>query len=65
MAGGIVALQRESSRHSRPSGASPGDMARGLGWFSIGLGVTELLAPGAITRPLGLRGHESLVLCQP
>jgi hypothetical protein len=36
-------------------------LARGLGWFSIGLGLTELLAPRAITRTLGLQGQEGLV----
>ncbi|MDB5650591.1 MAG: hypothetical protein JWL62_2111 [Hyphomicrobiales bacterium] len=36
-------------------------MAKGLGWFSIGLGVAELLAPREITRFLGLEGHETLV----
>ena len=36
-------------------------LARGLGWFSIGLGTVELLAPGMLTRLLGLRGQESLV----
>ncbi len=35
-------------------------LARGLGWFSIGLGVIELLVPQALSRPLGLRGHERL-----
>jgi hypothetical protein len=28
--------------------------ARALGWFSIGLGLTELLAPRCITRTLGM-----------
>lgn len=36
-------------------------LARGLGWFSIALGVAELVAPRAITRSLGLRGQEGLV----
>ncbi len=36
-------------------------LARGLGWFSIGLGAVELLTPGALTRLLGLRGQENLV----
>jgi hypothetical protein len=36
-------------------------LARALGWFSIGLGLTELLAPRALTRWLGMDGHESLV----
>jgi hypothetical protein len=36
-------------------------LARGLGWFSIGLGLTELLAPRALTRALGMEGSEALV----
>ena len=39
----------------------PYKLARGLGWFSIGLGVAELLAPGALNRSLGMREHNSLV----
>jgi len=35
--------------------------ARALGWFSIGLGATELLAPGFIGRMIGIRGHETLI----
>jgi len=30
--------------------------ARGLGWFSIGLGVTQLVAPRALARAIGV-GH--------
>jgi hypothetical protein len=36
-------------------------LAQGLGWFSIGLGLAELLAPHAVSRSLGLRGQEKLV----
>jgi hypothetical protein len=36
-------------------------MARNLGWFSLGLGALEILAPERITRALGMRGQESLV----
>src|SRR3954467_8982264 len=36
-------------------------IARGLGWFSIGLGVTELVAPEALARWLGMRGNELLL----
>jgi hypothetical protein len=36
-------------------------LARALGWFSIGLGLTELLAPRSITRALGMQGRERLV----
>ena len=36
-------------------------LARGLGWFSIGLGLTQLFAPRALTRMLGMEGQEGLV----
>ena len=36
-------------------------LARALGWFSIGLGAFELFAPRAITRALGTEGNEGLV----
>ncbi len=35
--------------------------ARGLGWFSIALGLAELLAPYAVARAVGLQGREGLV----
>ena len=37
------------------------DLARGLGWFSIGLGLLELAAPRDLCRMLGLDGREGLV----
>ena len=36
-------------------------MARGLGWFSIGLGLCELLAPGTIKRNVGTPGPKGLL----
>lgn len=45
-----------------PSSLKPADrFGRMLGWFSIGLGLTELLAPQRITRALGAEGRENLV----
>lgn len=39
-------------------------LARGLGWFAIGLGAYKLFAPHKLTRALGLEGAENLVrLC--
>ena len=40
---------------------TPKDMARGLAWFGIGLGVAELLAPRRVAQAAGLEGHETLV----
>lgn len=36
-------------------------LARGLGWFSIGLGLTELISPQTIARITGTRNHSSLI----
>jgi len=36
-------------------------LAVGLGWFSVGLGLAELAAPGAISRWLGVDDHAKLV----
>jgi hypothetical protein len=40
---------------------APDKVGRALGWFSFGLGLTELLAPKRITGMLGAEGHETLV----
>jgi hypothetical protein len=47
------------SRHLSNSRADP--MARGLGWFSIGLGLVELLAPHRLARSLGTENNTALV----
>jgi uncharacterized membrane protein len=36
-------------------------LARGLGWFSIGLGLAELLAPRQVGRAIGVRGKERVL----
>lgn len=49
-------------QHKGPSSLTSADrLARALGWFSIGLGVAELVAPGRIARTLGLEGREGLI----
>lgn len=45
-----------------PSSLTRADrLARALGWFSVGLGIAELVAPGRIARTLGLDGKEGLI----
>lgn len=56
---------RSDSRASHAGGA--GDhthefLARTLGWFSIGLGLTELLAPRTVARMVGLKDDHQLLL---
>jgi hypothetical protein len=41
--------------------ASTHGLARGLGWFSIGLGVAELVAPGHLARFLGMAERTELI----
>jgi hypothetical protein len=37
------------------------ELARGLGYFSLALGVAELLAPRAVCNAIGLKGLEGVV----
>ena len=36
-------------------------VARGLGWFGIGIGLLEVFAPRALARATGLQGRETLL----
>lgn len=33
-------------------------LARGLGWFSIGLGLAEVIVPRQLGKLIGVKGHE-------
>lgn len=50
-----------ASRHGLPK-TNAKRLARGLGWFSFGLGVTELLAPRFIARISGIPEKRSNVI---
>lgn len=39
----------------------PDRLATGVGWFSLGLGLAEILAPQMITRAVGFEGREGLI----
>jgi uncharacterized membrane protein len=43
-------------RHHDGEGAER--LARGLGWFSLGLGLTQIAAPRGVARMIGLRGND-------
>jgi len=43
------------------SGEGAENLARGLGWFSIGIGLMEVLAPGKLARRLGMRRSRLLL----
>jgi hypothetical protein len=53
-----MAISRYKGMH-RPLDAQ--QLARGLGWFSIGLGVAELLAPRTVARGAGMNGGKGLL----
>ncbi len=36
-------------------------LANGLGWFSIGLGLVEIFAPGRLSQYLGMRRSQGLL----
>lgn len=50
-----------AAQSSTDPDAATGALARGLGWFSIGLGAAEVFAPRMLTRALGMEGREGLV----
>jgi hypothetical protein len=48
--------------HRPTRGARTADrVARGLGWFSIGLGLAELLMPRVMARATGMKGSDRLL----
>jgi hypothetical protein len=45
-----------------PSSVTPADtLAKALGWFSMALGLVELVAPGRIAEAVGLEGKQGLI----
>src|SRR4051812_38252459 len=48
-------------RSGQSSLGSSDQLAKMLGWFSFGLGMTELVAPGRLARWLGMEGSEGLI----
>ena len=53
------ALARAATPTSGRRQSASTQLARGLGWFSIGVGVAELLAAGPLARMIGLKGRET------
>src|SRR5436305_12922819 len=47
-----------ASTRPTPTGPAP-DLTTGLGWFSLGLGTTQLVAPGRVNRAIGVRDDAS------
>jgi uncharacterized membrane protein len=55
----LVSHQAASSSNGERNGHTTNltRLAAGLGWFSIGLGLAELLAPRQVARLIGAKGH--------
>ena len=51
----------EITRYPARSNPTTEALARGLGWFSIALGLAEVAAPRALARALGMQGYEPLI----
>ena len=54
-------MSRHYAYQRRPRNGSAAALANGLGWFSIGLGAAELLAPRALGRALGMEDQAGLL----
>ncbi len=56
-------VEQRMNRPRKPTYRSSNEsIARGLGWFSIGLGLAEILMPRAMARGLGMQGREEVLL---
>lgn len=56
-------IEQRINRPRRPTYRPANEsIARGLGWFSIGLGLAEILMPRTMARGLNLRGREPLLV---
>jgi uncharacterized membrane protein len=56
---GAQARNRRESDRRQPGMRDRGErLARGLGWFSLGLGVAQLAAPRALARLIGVRASQ-------
>src|SRR5690606_15255816 len=55
--GDFMSIPRQVTRPNH----SARSLARGLGWFSIGLGVVQLLAPRQVSRFIGMPGSEGMI----
>lgn len=54
-------LSRNRGRSHRRTSDDTVQLARALGWFSIGLGLAELLAPRRLARMIGTADHHAVM----
>jgi uncharacterized membrane protein len=56
---GLQTERHNGDRHERDSQNDNAErLANALGWFSIGLGVAEVVAPRAVAQLIGVRDHD-------
>jgi hypothetical protein len=53
--------ETEKTRRRGHADTATDTLARGLGLFSIALGIAEVAAPRALARALGMKGQEGLI----
>lgn len=53
--------RRTALASSRPRVRTDRQLAKGLGWFSIGLGLGELVAPRQVCRAIGVDDHPAVM----
>ncbi|WP_262296053.1 cyclase dehydrase [Microvirga sesbaniae] len=53
--------ETERTRRRGHADTATDTLARGLGLFSIALGIAEIAAPRALARALGMKGQEGLI----
>ena len=51
----------QTKRQQQAGGTSVDRLATGLGWFSIGLGFAEVIAPRSVAKLVGSRNHSALL----
>lgn len=56
----MAQLKKRTALKGRSQSAND-RFASGLGWFSIGLGLTQVLAGRSVARLLGMERHETLI----
>jgi len=52
---------RQSVGRRRQDGERGRQLVKALGWFSVGLGIAQLLAPRAVSRTVGVNDHPMLM----
>jgi len=56
-----VLNRQRSERQGGRMGINEESLARALGWFSIGLGIAEIIAPRSLAKLVGTDNHKPLV----